>query len=97
MDSREARVAVAKLAVDVSCRSAATRWGLTKSTVHNHRTGHYNTTRRGRPPTLSREEEKEIVRCCQVLADTGFGVTRAAVNEVDVSILTSPLHTIAFN
>ena len=90
MEPREVRLDAAKTAVGVSCRDAATRWGLAKSTVHNHRKGHYKATRRGRPTALNVKEEKEIVRCCQVLAETAFGVTRAAVNEVHVNI---PMHT----
>ena len=81
----EERLEAAKAAVDVSCRVAAKRWGLTKTTVHNHRTGHYQTTKKGRPTVFTKDEEKEIVRCCQVLAEAGFGITRATVNQVKTS------------
>eukprot|EP00118_Oscarella_pearsei_P022411 m.259359 g.259359 ORF g.259359 m.259359 type:complete len:61 (+) comp40416_c0_seq13:948-1130(+) len=38
--------------------------------------------KKGRIAALSSEEEKEVVRCCQILADFGLGFTRDLVGLV---------------
>ena len=64
-----------------SCRGAGFTWDVAKSSVNNHRSGRYATYQVGRPPIFSYDEEKEILRCLQVLADSGFGLSRSVASE----------------
>ena len=63
----------------LSYRAATEKHGVTKSRLHNFATGVVGRDRigqAGRTAVLTYEEEKEIVRCCQILGDFGMGFTR---------------------
>ena len=62
-----------------SLRAAEDQFGIPKSTLHDHATGKFVRIGAGRPPILSEEEEKAIVRSCQELARCGFGLDRMIV------------------
>lgn len=80
MDTKKPALVVA--AEKVNLWVARERFYLAKSTVHNHATGKSTRVGAGRPPVLSFEEEKSIVRSCQELAECGFGVDRMIVARV---------------
>ncbi len=82
---REKRVLAAKAAVEtrqLSLRVAEERYDVPKSTIHDHVSGKCTKAGAGRPPILTTEEEKSIVRSCQELAESGFGVDRMMVGRV---------------
>ena len=65
-----------------SIRSTAHKYGIPVTTLHNHLRKTSTTVGAGRPTVLTSEEEREIVYCCQVLQEVGFGLTRAGVSRV---------------
>ena len=84
-EERQQRVAAAQEAVktnQLSLRVAGERYGLPKSTVHRHVLNEDMKVGAGRPTVLSEKEERGIVRSCQLLAQSGFGVDRIIVGRV---------------
>ena len=82
---RDQRVAAAKKAVEsskLSLRTAEERFDVPKSTIHDHLTGRCTKIGAGKPTVLTEEEEKSIVRSCQELAQSGFGLDRIMVGRV---------------
>ena len=82
---REERVVAAKKAVEakqLSLRVAEERFSIPKSTIHDHVAGKCSKSGAGRPTVLTADEETSIVRSCQELAQSGFGVDRMMVNRV---------------
>lgn len=78
-------MAVAKEAVDTmqsSLRVAEERFDVPKSTIHDHVTGRSKKAGAGSPLVLTIEEEKSIVRSCQELDQSGFGIDRIIVGRV---------------
>ena len=65
-----------------SIRSTAYKYGIPVSTLHNHLRKTSTTVGAGRPTVLTFEEEKEVVYCCQVLQEVGFGLTKEIVSRV---------------
>ncbi len=63
----------------LSLRVAAERYDIPKSTLYRHITGESKRLGSGRPTVLNAEEEKAIVRICQELAQSGFGLERVLV------------------
>ena len=61
---------------ELSVRAAGNKYGIPKSTLHDHLQG--NSLRRyGGPPTvLTTEEEKEVIRSCLVMQELGFPLTK---------------------
>ncbi len=75
----------AKAAVEtkqLSQRVAEERVDVPKSTIHDHVFGKFTKAGADRPPILTAEEEKSIVRSCQELAESSFGVDRMMVGRV---------------
>ena len=82
---RRERVAAAQKAIktnQLSLRVAGERYGLPKSTVHRHVSNEDIKVGAGRPTVLSEGEERTIVRSCQLLAQSGFGIDRIIVGRV---------------
>ena len=82
---RKERVEAAKIAMEakeLSLRVAEERFGVPRSTIHDHVSCKYFRIGAGRLPILTKEKEKSIVRSCEVLAQSGFGLDRFMVGTV---------------
>ena len=82
---REERLEAATEAVkskQLSLRVAEEQYQVPKSTIHDQVKGKSVRVGAGRPPVLTYEEEKSIVRSCEILAQSGFGVDRTIVGRV---------------
>ena len=58
-----------------SVNSIAKKHGIPVSTLHDHVQGKVKKVGAGKPAVLTYAEEKEIVYCCQVWQEMGFGLT----------------------
>ena len=78
---KESTVEAAVKAVEEgqSLRVAGNRFDIAKSTLHDHVTRKTVKVGAGKPTVLCEEEEKAIVRSCQELAHSGFGLDRMMV------------------
>ena len=75
-----------------SIHAAAQKYGIPVTTLHNHLRKTTTTVGAGRPTVLTSEEEREIVYCCQVLQEVGFGLTKEVVSRVVCDYVTSIGH-----
>ena len=73
---KESTIEVAVKAVEEgqSLRVAGNRFDIAKSILHDHVTRKMVKVGAGKPTVLCKEEEKAIVRSCQELAHSGFGL-----------------------
>ena len=67
---------------ELTVRGAAARFGIPKSTLHDHVRGTHPRVHSGAPTVLTTEEEKEIERACVALQDMGFPLTKEFVSIV---------------
>lgn len=74
--------AIAEVHSGTSVRGAAEKFGIPKSTLHDHIKGVSKSTGAGGPTVLSRDVEREIVLACTTLAEMGYGVTRDLVEHI---------------
>ena len=78
--SDDINVAVAEVkSAKGSVRSVAAKYKIPYTTLSDHVKGKYDRIGSGRPTALTYDEEKEIVYCCQVLQEMGFGMTKEMV------------------
>ena len=73
----------------VSLRSVAKKYRIPPTTLHDHVQKTVSEHRPGKPTILTEDEEREIVYCCQVLQELGFGLTKENVTSVVCSYLTN--------
>ena len=66
-------------ASELSYRQAAEKFNCPKSSIYDHVQAISNTYDMGRPNALTMEEEKDIVRCCEVLGRVG---ARSVLTEI---------------
>ena len=84
MSNKESRLQAAIDAIastSLSIREAAERYDIPKSTLYDHVSGKKRCGV-GRPTVFTVDEEKAIVRSCQVLAEAGFSLNRFIVGNV---------------
>lgn len=67
---------------ELSYRQAAEKYGCTKSSLFNHVHGVAMSETVGRRTVLTKEEEKDVVRCCEVLGRFGVCANRDVVGKV---------------
>ena len=60
----------------------AQKYGIPKSTLHDHITGKAKKTGPGGPTVLPQAVEREMVLTCIALAEMGYGLTRDLVEVV---------------
>ena len=65
-----------------SMRAAALKYGIPKSTLHDHLSGKSKKVCAGGPTVFTPSEEQDIVLSCVTLADMGYGVTKDVVDAV---------------
>ena len=65
-----------------SMRAVAAKYGIPKSTLHDHLKGKVKCVGAGGPTVLSSAVEKEIAITCTTLADMGYGLTKDLVEVV---------------
>lgn len=80
-----------------SVRSVAKKYNIPYTTLLDHVKGKYEHVGAGRPTTLTYDEEKEIVYCCQVLQEMGFGMTKDMVCAIVMDYLQSNNRKHSFN
>lgn len=74
------QAAVKAVEAGESVRGAAAKFGIPKSTLHDHAKGK-STKRFGGPSTvLTPAEEKEVVTVCAVLQEVGFPLTKSTLS-----------------
>lgn len=66
----------------MSIRRAGMRFNIPSSTLGDHVSGKSKRIHSGAPTILSPEEEKEIVRACQVMQSLAFPITKELVSVV---------------
>lgn len=74
--------AVAGVQAGASLQGTAVKFGIPRSTLHNHVTSHRKQVGKGGPTVITHDEEREVVLTCMTLADMGFGLTKAVVEVV---------------
>lgn len=67
---------------EVSIRTAATLYQCDKSKIWRHLHGQTAHSHAGRPQVLSEDKEKDLVRCCLVLAEFGIFADRNVMGKV---------------
>ena len=60
----------------------AKKYGIPSSTLYDHARKKVSKSGAGRPTVLTRAEEEELVYCCQVLQEMGFGMTKENVTAI---------------
>ena len=65
-----------------SNHSIAKKYGIPSSTLYDHTKKAVSKSGVGRPTVLTRTEEEELVYCCQVLQEMGFGLTKENVTAI---------------
>ena len=63
-------------------RAALLKYGIPKSTLHDHPSGKSKTVGAGSPTVLTHSEEQDIVLSCITLADMGYGMSEELVDTV---------------
>ena len=71
----------------LSLRATAKKYGVPYTTLNDHVSRKYTRIGAGRPTVLTAAEEEEIVYCCQVLQEIGFGMRRETVGAIIVDYL----------
>ena len=71
----------------LSIRKASYKYGIPRSTIHDHVTGKIERVRHGLSPVLTEEEESELVSWVIKMAEIGYGQTRIQVTEMVKKIL----------
>ena len=66
----------------LSYRQAASKYNCSRSSIYDHVHGMSKSSNMGRPNALTKEEEKDIVRCCEVLGRLGVCANRETVGKV---------------
>ena len=66
----------------LSARAVAKKYGLALSTLHDNLHGNVKKVGAGSPTVLTVSEKREIAITCVLLAEIGFGITRALVEVV---------------
>ena len=74
--------AAAEVDSGASIRRTAERFGIPKSTLHDHIKGKSKSIGRGGATVLSGDVEREIVLGCTTLAEMGYGLTRELVEQI---------------
>ena len=67
--------------LNTSIRVLAKKYGLTKSSLHNHLNG-IGSTKVGRKRIFTDEEEEELRNCIVDMADLGFAMTLQEIGDV---------------
>ena len=75
-------IAVAEVQAGASLRGTAVKFGIPRSTLHDHMTSQRKQVGKWGPTVLTHDEEREIALTCMTLADMGFGLTKAVVEVV---------------
>ena len=65
-----------------SMRAAALKYGIPKSTLHDHLSGKSKKVGAGSPTVLTHSEEQDIVLSCITLVDMGYGMSKELVDTV---------------
>ena len=60
----------------------AKKYGIPSSTLYDHARKKDSKSGAGRPTVSTRAEEEELVYCCQVLQEKGFGMTQENVTAI---------------
>ena len=71
-----------KSGTGVSIRGTAQKYGIPRSTLHDHISGRHEQVGKGGPTVLTSTEEREIALTCMSLGEMGFGLTRDLVEIV---------------
>ena len=71
-----------KSGAGVSIRGTAQKYGIPRSTLHDHISGRHEQVGKGGPTVLTSTEEREIALTCMSLGEIGFGLTRDLVEIV---------------
>ena len=74
--------AVAKVQAGASLQGTAVKFGIPRSTLHDHVTSQRKQVGKGDPTVLTHDEECEIALTCMTLADMGFGLTKVVVEVI---------------
>ena len=78
----DVRNAVEECASGASMRATAHKYGIPRSTLHDHVSRKYEQVGKGGPTVLTSTEEREIALTCMTLGDMGFGLTKDLVEVV---------------
>ncbi|XP_070538590.1 uncharacterized protein [Ptychodera flava] len=82
------RMAMTDVSLGLTIRAAASKYGLKKTTLHDHVTGKVQIgSNRGPQPILSRREEEALVSWIVGMAKRGFGVSQAQLQDTVKEIL----------
>ena len=66
----------------LSYRQAGSKYNCSRSSIYDHVHGMSKSSNMGKPNALTKEEEKDIVRCCEVLGRLGVCANRQIVGKV---------------
>ena len=66
----------------ISVREIAKKYSVPSSMLHKHAKKNVSKSIAGKPTILTRDEEQEIVYCCQVLQEIGYGLTKDHVGVI---------------
>ena len=69
-----------------TCKCNSKKYSIPESTLHGHAKGKVKKVGAGKPTVLTYEEE-EIMYCCQVLQEIGFGLTKAIASSIVIGHL----------
>ena len=78
---------VARLKGKASINAISKKYGIPVSTLHDHVRGKVKKVGAGKPTVLTYAEEEEIVYCCQVLQEIGYGLTKEIVSSIVIDYL----------
>ena len=79
-----------------SIHGTAKRYGIPPTTLYDHLKHTASKIGAGKPTILTHDEEKEIIYCCQVLQEVGFGLTRDNVASIVAGYLANTGRTNPF-
>ena len=78
---------VARLKGKASINAISKKYGIPVSTLHDHVRGKVKKVGAGKPTVPTYAEEEEIVYCCQVLQEIGYGLTKEIVSSIVIDYL----------
>ena len=83
----DALIELERLKGKVSVNATAKKYGIPVPTLHDNVKDKAKKVGAGKPTVLTHAEEEEIVYCCQVLQEIGFGLTTGIVSSIVIDLL----------